>query len=167
MRINSTYSLSSMYKKRTIRKVIQSDLEGLKNVLDSCGLFPSELLEPMITNYFNDLKSNEIWYTCLDNNTPVAIGYCVPEKFTQGTYNLLALGVSQNAQRNGVASEMLNFLEDELKENDGRILIIETSSSDVQVGARELYKKSGYQQEAVVRDFWTEGEDKIIFRKKL
>lgn len=154
-------------KNDKIREVIHSDLDSLKIVLDSCGLFPSEFLDEMISDYFNNLDTNEIWFTYVENNSPISIGYCIPEKLTSGTYNLLAIGVSENHQRKGVAVEMMNFIEQKLKTIGARVLIVETSSDDAQIGARNLYQKLGYNQEAVIRDFWNEGEDKIVYWKKL
>jgi ribosomal protein S18 acetylase RimI-like enzyme len=150
-----------------IRAVTSADIDGLKKVADSSGLFPSEYLEEMISNYFNNPDTQEIWFTYIDNSKQVAIGYCVPEKLTNGTYNLLAIGVSQDSQRNGVATEMMNYVEQELKQKDGRLLIVETSSEDAQIGARKFYEKIGYTQMAVIKDFWNDGEDKIVFWKKL
>lgn len=154
-------------KNDKIREVIHSDLDSLKIVLDSCGLFPSEYLDEMISDYFHNLDTNEIWFTYVENNSPISIGYCIPEKLTSGTYNLLAIGVSENHQRKGVAVEMMNFIEQKLKTIGARVLIVETSSDDAQIGARNLYQKLGYNQEAVIRDFWNEGEDKIVYWKKL
>jgi len=150
-----------------IRAVIPSDLDGLKKVIDSSELFPSEYLEEMISDYFNNPDTQDIWFTYINHHKPVAFGYCVPEKLTDGTYNLLAIGVSQDSQRNGVAREMMNYIEQALKQKDGRILIAETSSDDAQIGARNFYQKIGYTQAAVIKDFWKDGEDKIVFLKKL
>lgn len=69
----------------------------------------------MISDYFNNPDTKDIWFTYIDNKIPVAIGYCVPEKLTEGTYNLLAIGVSQNIQRKGIASLMMNYVEQLLK----------------------------------------------------
>ncbi len=150
-----------------IRKVQMEDLIGLKEVLDSSELFPSEYFDEMISDYFNNANTEDIWFTCLDNNKPVAIGYCVPEKFTEGTYNLLAIGVSKDFQRKRIASAMIKYIEELLKHKEGRILIVETSSNDAQIGARNLYPKIGYTQVGVIKEFWKEGEDKVIFWKKL
>jgi ribosomal protein S18 acetylase RimI-like enzyme len=150
-----------------IRFVIKSDVDGLKKVVHSSGLFPSEYLDEMISDYFINPDTQDMWFTYLDNNTHLAIGYCVPEKLTVGTYNLLAIGVLQNNQRKGIASEMMNYIELHLKQLNGRILIIETSSDNAQIGARKFYNKIGYTQIAVIEDFWNDGEDKIIFRKRL
>ncbi len=150
-----------------IRAVTPSDTEGLKVVVDSSELFPSEYLDEMISDYFNNPDTQDIWFTYIDNNKQVAIGYCIPEKLTEGTYNLLAIGVLKESQGKGIASEMMKHIEQLLKQKEGRILIVETSSDDAQIAARNFYKKIGYTQEAVIRDFWKEGEDKIVFWKKL
>lgn len=150
-----------------IRPVSTSDINGLKKVIDSSELFPSEYLDDMMSDYFENPETQAIWFTYIDNNEQAAIGYCVPEKFTEGTYNLLAIGVSKHAQRKGIASQMMKYIEQQLTQKDGRILIVETSSDDAQIGARKLYQKIGYTQAAVIKDFWKDGEDKIIFWKKL
>ena len=150
-----------------IRSVTSADIDEIKKVVDSSGLFPSEYLNEMLSDYFNNADTRDIWFTYFDYNIPVAIGYCVPEKFTEGTYNLLAIGVSEDSQRKGIATEMMKYIEQLLKYKEGRILIVETSSDDAQIGARKFYKQIGYTQEAVIRDFWKDGEDKIVFWKKL
>jgi ribosomal protein S18 acetylase RimI-like enzyme len=150
-----------------IRAVEKADIIDLKIVVDSSELFPSEYLDEMINDYFNNLESQDIWFTYIDKDKPVAIGYCVPEKLTDGTYNMLAIGVAKEFQRQGIASDMMNYIENILKKADGRILIVETSSDDAQEGARNLYKKIGYTQVATIKDFWKDGENKIVFWKRI
>jgi ribosomal protein S18 acetylase RimI-like enzyme len=150
-----------------IRPIIKSDLDSLKQVLDSSELFPSEYLDEMIADYFTNPETPDIWFTCIEEDKPISIGYCVPEKLTDGTYNLLAIGVSQEHQRKVVAALMMEYIERMLKQSGARILIVETSSDDAQIGAGNLYHKIGYIQVAVIKEFWKEGEDKIVFWKKL
>ncbi|TAE52166.1 MAG: N-acetyltransferase [Bacteroidetes bacterium] len=150
-----------------IRTVTPADLNDLKIVVDSCELFPSEYLDEMIDDFFHNSETEDIWFTYMDHASPVAIGYCVPEKLTEGTYNVLAIGVMKTAQRRGIAAEMMKYIEQLLKDKGGRLLIVETSTDDAQTAARGFYQKIGYTQEAVIRDFWKEGEDKVVFWKKL
>lgn len=150
-----------------IRKVVLNDINALKEVVDSSGLFPSEYLDEMIADYFSNADTEDIWFTYVDNNIPVAIGYCAPEKLTNGTYNLYAIGVKKELQQNGIGRQMMCYLEKLLRKNNRRILIVETSSLDEYAIARNFYDKLGYRREAIIKDFWDEGEDKIIFWKKL
>lgn len=92
-----------------IRPVLKSDLIDLKIVVDSSELFPSEYLEEMISDYLNNPKTLDIWLTFIRNNKPVAVGYCVPEQLTDGTYNLKAIGVNKEFQRQGIATKMIIY----------------------------------------------------------
>lgn len=155
----------------TIRNVLPQDIGGLKEVLDSSELFPSEYLDDMIADYLNNPATEEIWFTCVaeDNHEDnhVAIGYCAPEKLTSGTYNLYAIAVRKELQGQGIGQKMMEYIETLLKGNNKRILIVETSSLERYALTRKFYDNLGYGQEAVIRDFWNEGEDKVIFWKKL
>lgn len=150
-----------------IRMITKSDTEHLKRVLDSIELFPSEMLDDMIYDYLNHPESQEIWFTATKNNIPISIGFCAPEKLTEGTYNLYAIGVKRDAQGKGTGGKMMNFIENYLKEKGHRILIVDTSGTDDFKKTRMFYEKLNYNQEAVIRDFWKEGDDKVVFWKKL
>lgn len=150
-----------------IREIGKNDIEYLKTVLDSINLFPAEMLEDMISDFFNNPQTEDIWFTATENEVPIAIGYCAPEKLTDGTYNLYAIGVKADHQGKGIGQKMMKFLEEKLKLERRRILIVETSGTDDFQLTRRFYEKIGYHTEAVIRDFWKEGDDKVIYRKKL
>ena len=44
---------------------------------------------------------------------------------------------------------------------------METSSTPAYDGARGFYRRNGYDEEARVRDYWTAGDDLVLFRKAL
>lgn len=150
-----------------IRNVISSDVEALKGILDSSGLFPSEYLEDMILPYLSDPTSEEIWVTYVQEGTLMGFGYCVPEKLTDGTYNLLAIAVDKMSQGFGIGSKMVSYLEEVLKRQKKRILIVDTSSGEEYVLTRSFYLKAGYSIVATIKDFWKDGEDKVTFYKRL
>lgn len=150
-----------------IRKVVRTDIEGLKEVLNKVELFPAEMLDDMISDYFNNPETEEVWFTSVQDNKPTSIGYCAPEKLTDRTFNLYAIGVQTNLQRQGIGKEMMNFIEEYLRSRGNRVLIVETSSMPEFNLTRAFYHKIGYTQEAIIRDFWKEGDDKVIFWKKL
>lgn len=150
-----------------IRPVIKSDLPALKQVLDSIELFPSEMLEDMISDYFNNPETTQIWFTAVRDEVPISIGFCAPEQLTTGTFNLYAIGVLNTLQGQGIGSQMMDYLEDTLRKKGHRILIVETSGTADFELTRTFYLKKNYTLEATIRDFWMEGDDKVIFWKKL
>jgi ribosomal protein S18 acetylase RimI-like enzyme len=152
---------------REIRKAIKNDVERLKEVLDTIELFPSEMLDDLMSDFFDNPETEAIWFTAIQDEKPCAIGYCAPEKLTDSTFNLYAIGVQDNLQGKGVGKKMMTFIEDYLRNQGGRILIVDTSSTPEFNLTREFYLKIGYIKEATIRDFWKEGDDKVVFWKKL
>ena len=152
---------------RQIRKVIKEDIPELKVVLDSSELFPSHLLDDMIRDYLNNEQSADIWFTATDEGKPISIGYCAPERLTEGTYNLYAIAVHKDQQRNGIGKQMMTYIENELRQNHNRILIVETSGKPEFEITREFYIKCNYVQQALIPEFYEKGDDKIVFWKKL
>jgi ribosomal protein S18 acetylase RimI-like enzyme len=109
---------------KEIRKVCKEDIEGLKRVLENVDLFPSEMLDEMISDYLINPESEEIWFTCTVDNKPISIGYCAPEKLTERTYNLYAIGVHADSQGQGIGKAMMDFIEKYLQDSGARILIV-------------------------------------------
>lgn len=150
----------------TIRPVEKSDIPALKAVLDSIDLFPSELLEDMISDYFEHSDTDALWFAAIEQNNAVALGYCSQEQLTEGTYNLHAIGVLQSLQGKGIGTEMMHYLEKQLKAAGHRILIVETSGTADFTLTRKFYENLQYTREATIRDFWGEGDDKVVYWKK-
>lgn len=151
----------------TIRPILVDDLPALKNVLDSSKLFPSELLDDMIADYLNNEESRDIWFTALRESQPISIAYCAPERMTEGTYNLYAIAVHKDHQNQGVGKEMMAYLETLLQKQGSRVLLVETSGLQEYERTRKFYDNCGYCREAKIRDFYSSGDDKIVFWKSL
>jgi len=150
-----------------IRSVVRQDIYALKSILDSIDLFPSEMLEEMISTYFTVPDSGNFWYTLEQDGIPVCFAYCAPEKLTDQTYNLYAIGVRADLHGQGLGGAMMNHIESDLKAKGKRILLVETSGTADFKLTRDFYLKKNYTLEATIRDFWAEGDHKVIFWKKL
>ncbi|TBN49066.1 GNAT family N-acetyltransferase [Paracoccus sediminis] len=129
-------------------------------------LFPADMLPEMIAPFL-DGASSELWLGCVSNGIASGFCYARAEEMTEGTWNMLALGVAADLHGQGLGSALVAALEDRLQAQGARIIIVDTSSSDAFARARNFYEKNGYELEARIRDFWADGDDKITFRKKL
>ena len=148
----------------SFRPVVSTDLQALKKIVSETDLFPSELLDDMISNYLQQQSETEYWL--VDENC-YSFAYIAHEKLTQGTYNILSIGVLPTYQSSGLGSALLKYTESFLLAKQVRLLIVDTSSTEEFTKARNFYLKNGYALEARIRDFWGPGDDKIIFRKAL
>jgi ribosomal protein S18 acetylase RimI-like enzyme len=150
-----------------IRKIKEQDLKHLKAVIDSNGLFPSDLLDDMTSDFLTNKTTTDIWLTKEVNNIPIAVIYCAPERMTEGTFNLYLIAIDKNQQGKGIGAEMMKYVENLLREKGNRILIVETSALPEFELTRKFYDKLSYKREAIIREFYQKGEDKVVFWKKL
>ena len=62
---------------------------------------------------------------------------------------------------------MLRHVEDDIRRLQGRILLIETSSLPHYHLTRKFYLKHGYEEAAVLKDFYADGDDLVVFRRRI
>lgn len=149
-----------------IRPVAAADLPALKAVIDGVGLFPSEMLDGMVEGHLAAQAGEDIWLTA-DEDGPVAVLFCAPERMTQGTWNNLLLAVHPSRHGRGVGASLLAHVEAVLRERGAHLLLVETSALPAFERTRRFYRFRGYEEEARIRDFYGPGDDKVVFRKAL
>ena len=149
-----------------IRPTKSEDIPALKVVLDETGLFPSDMLPDMLTGFLSE-ESEDIWLTCEDGGNAIGFCFAAPEALAEGTWNMFAIAVLPSSQGNGAGHAIVSALESSLRERGNRILIADTSGTADFALTRDFYRKNSYSEEARIRDFWAEGDDKVTFRKAL
>ncbi len=142
------------------------DVPSLKEVLDRTGLFPSDMLSDMLTPALAG-ETEAFWLTYRHDGKAVGFCYTVAEELAEGTWNMLALAVHPEFQGKGFGTALVSAAEQHLRDKGERILLVVTSGSDDFALTRKFYAQNGYEEEARIRDFWAEGDDKVIFRKAL
>ncbi len=149
-----------------IRPTAAPDLPTLRRVLEETELFPPDMLEGM---WRGSLQGDPpaLWFTALADGEPIAFCYAQAEPLTDGSWNMLAIGVRRAVQGTGVGAALTRHLEGELKKAGARILIADTSGVPGFAATRKFYRKQGYAEEARIRDYWEAGDDKVTFRKAL
>lgn len=141
-------------------------MAALKAVIDANGLFPAQMLDGMVAEHFSGEGGDQFWLT-YDDDEPVAVAYCAPERMTEGTWNLYLIAVHPSHHGSGRGTALLQHLERALAERGERLLLVETSGLPEFERTRGFYRKCGYDEEARIRGFYQAGEDKVIFRKAL
>lgn len=149
-----------------IRTVRREDLPELKAVIDATGLFPGEMLDDMAAPFLEGAATDEAWLAYVDG-VSLAVAYHAPERMTSGTRNLLLIAVRPDRQSEGIGRALMARVEADLASAGDRILLVETSGLPEFEATRAFYAGLGYDEEARIRDFYQDGEDKIVFRKAL
>ena len=142
------------------------DLPFLIDIVNTSGLFAGEMLTDMIGDNLDDESSQQHWVT-YETDKPIAVAYFAPEQMTSGTWNLYLIAVHTDHQGTGVGTQLMSYVEGLLKSKGERILIVETSDLKEFSLTRKFYEGINYQKEAHIREFYDEGEGKVVFWKKL
>lgn len=154
----------------SVRALEQRDVADVKSIIDETKLFPSEMIDEMVSPYLGGDVINQKWFVVQDTESTeslLGLAYYVPEKMTSGTFNLLLIAVKPTSQGKGVGKSLVAAVEQIIKADQGRLLLVETSGLPEYEKTRNFYVKLGFEKEATVREFYAEGEDKIVYRKKL
>lgn len=90
-----------------------------------------------------------------------------PTPLTDGVYDLYWIAVDPRDQGHGFGHLLLEFVENEVRQRQGRMLLIETSSKDSYGPTLRFYERSGYDEISRIKDFYRIEDDKVVFCKRL
>lgn len=86
---------------------------------------------------------------------------------TDGVFDLYWIAVDPNQQGQGFGQLLLRFVENEVRRQRGRMLLIETSSKESYAATMRFYLRSGYDEISRIKDFYRIEDDKVVYCKKL
>jgi ribosomal protein S18 acetylase RimI-like enzyme len=84
-----------------------------------------------------------------------------------GVFDLYWIAVDPRQQGHGYGQMLLKFVENEVRRQRGRMLLIETSSKESYAPTIRFYQRSGYDEISRIKDFYRIEDDKVVFCKKL
>jgi ribosomal protein S18 acetylase RimI-like enzyme len=90
-----------------------------------------------------------------------------PEEAADRVFDLTMIAVRPDLQGEGRGSALMRHVEQNLREQDQRMLLIRTSGTARYDQTRAFYKGLGYSEHARVPDYWTDGDDLVLFTTRL
>ncbi len=72
-----------------------------------------------------------------------------------------------NHQRMGLGLRLLELSEQAIGRMGGKRIYIETSGRPQYVPTRKFYERCGYVEDAVMKDFYDDGDDKVVYVRKI
>lgn len=155
-----------------IRPTTPEDTPALLDLATGTGVFkPHEIqaLNEVLDDYHAaNREGGHVCHTYQADGEPVlGFVYYAPAAMTDRTWYLYWIAVRKTEQAVGLGSKLLAFAEADVKRLGGRVLFIETSSLPLYDLTRRFYLKHGYEVNGQLRDFYTDGDDMVVFRKRL
>jgi ribosomal protein S18 acetylase RimI-like enzyme len=148
-----------------------SDIGAIADIVKSSGFFSVEeiaialelaeekLSQPLHSSYqflFAEDGKRVVGYTCFG---------LIPA--TSGSYDLYWIAIVEQLRGAGLGKDLMQRTEKIISDLDGKRLYAETSSRHQYQSTHSFYESCGYRKEATLKDFYMEGDSKIIYVKTL
>lgn len=147
------------------------DQTNVLDIIRKTGFFrPDEIrvAEELIGIYLDLPNQQDYQIVVVEDEKPQVVGYLAygPTPLTNGTYDLYWMAVSPEYQGKGYGKELVRWLEEKIRADKGRMIIIETSSQPKYEPTRRFYLNLDYREIARIPDFYGPGDDRIIYVKR-
>jgi len=155
-----------------IRPLVGKDRTALLSVLIKTRSFTSAEIDvamELIDIVLKDPIQKDYHVYCMVDVQDQAIGYICygPTPMAQGTFDLYWIAVDPDFQGQRVGSTLLNFLEEVLEAEGGRLILADTSTIPHYEKTQKFYLKNGFQEVARIPDYYHPGNDRITFCRRL
>ena len=154
-----------------IHPTVPADTPALLAIAEGTGVFkPMEIeaLQEVLDDYH--AENQNFGHKCVSyykDGQVIGFAYYAPASMTDRTWDLYWIAVNKQIHARGVGGELLKYVEEDIRRENGRQLYIETSSLPHYELTRRFYLKHHYDQEAILRDYYADGDDMVVFRKHL
>jgi GNAT superfamily N-acetyltransferase len=154
-----------------IRPTTPEETSTLVALAEETGVFkPFEIvaLREVLDDYHAfEHKHGHRAVTYFENDQPIGFAYYAPADMADRTWYLYWIAVSKKIQAKGVGGQLMKYAEDDIRSVNGRVLFIDTSGLPHYDLTRKFYFKQGYELGATLKDFYADGDDLVVFRKRL
>jgi ribosomal protein S18 acetylase RimI-like enzyme len=155
-----------------IRPLQSADRPAVAEIVYAVGNFkPLEIdcaLE-LVDIYLNNKDQNDYRVVVAEDEHGKVLGYTCwgPVPLTTGTFDLYWIATHPDAHGLGFGRALMLFVEERVREEKGRLLVLETSSKESYGNTVRFYFRLGYEEASRIRDFYDVGDDKLTFVKRL
>jgi ribosomal protein S18 acetylase RimI-like enzyme len=146
------------------RSQLVAIINGIDNFSGEEKVVAIELIDEAIAN-----PKHEYYNVYVFENEDKILGYhCIGKRaLTDGVFDLYWIVVGSNTQNLGVGKKLLDHSENFIMENNGRWILAETSSKDSYTATRNFYLRNNYSIVSQIKDFYSVGDNLIVFGKYL
>jgi ribosomal protein S18 acetylase RimI-like enzyme len=155
-----------------IRPFQKDDIQPMVEILRAAGVFKEEeiavAVELMEIVTQQKDQQDYITYTFADDADTVRGYYCVGHTpLTESTYDLYWIAVDPHVHGQGIGKQLLRHCEETVKQRGGMLIIVETSSQAKYDSTRAFYERQHYIEASRIKDYYSRGDDLVVYTKNL
>jgi ribosomal protein S18 acetylase RimI-like enzyme len=151
--------------------IMKSDASAVREIVKATNFFNSEEIDVAEELVLDRLKWGDSsgYYFVFGEIGSKVIAYCCygPILGTESSFDLFWIAVHPDFKGKGIGKKILFKSEDLMRDMGCVKVYAETSTQDLYIPTTIFYESSGYIKEAVIKDFYAEGDSKAIYVKRL
>ncbi len=148
-----------------------ADAEQIVSLTRAAGVLAPErvaALRDWVNDYLaQGAASMYRFLSCHQNGQVIGYSCYGPRWLTESAFDLYAVGVAPACQRRGVATALLRQTERDICVLAGNLVLVEVSGLPGWQPVRCFFEARGYHIEATIADFYADGDDQILYSKRL
>jgi ribosomal protein S18 acetylase RimI-like enzyme len=153
-----------------IRPLAAADRGPLEEVLRATDAFTEEEVQVALELIDLGLKSppssDYLFVVAAEGSSVLGYACWGPVPLTDRVHDLYWIAVDPRRQKGGVGRALLEEVERRLRAAGQRMLLIETASKESYASTRRFYERTGYDEVSRLRDFYRDGDDKVVYGKR-
>ncbi len=153
-----------------IRPATLADAPAVTQLVIAAKMFSQEeatFVPELFADFLSSPKDDRHGLVVLDEQGLLGVAYWRPVDMANGVVDLTMIAVDPAAQGRGFGRALMRHAEAQVRQAGQRLLLVQTSGTEQYAGTRRFYAALGYDEEARVRDYWSAGDDLVMFRLAL
>ena len=155
-------------------QVCDNDRQAVRQLVKATGFFSPaeqdiavELVDDALAQ--GEAAGYEFLFADNEERPGTLQGYACfgPVPLRPGDYDLYWIAVAPPGQRHGLGRQLIAEVERRAVARGALSMFIDTSGREQYLPTRAFYERSGYVVHEIVRDFYSPGDDKVVYRKQL
>jgi len=139
----------------------QDGADELTRLALDMGIQPTLILNEAL---IKGQEKSEYFFQFIEADSKIASYLCYGHiPCTVGSYGLYWIATHNNYRGKGMGKLILEKTHETIKNRNGRMVIAETSGTQKYISTRKFYENNGYKAEAIIKDFYQTGDDKIMY----
>lgn len=153
-------------------ELIPEDRNKIVKILETSGFFYDfeiEVAAELIDINLEKGTTASGYHFIVASENEKVVAYCCYgfDTCTQSSYNLYWLAVDPFYKNKGIGKKLMQEVEKSVAELGGSIIWLDTAGRKLYEPTRAFYSAVGYEKIASLPDYYSPGDDKIIFMKRL
>ena len=152
----------------------ESDRQAVRRLVEATCFFSAEeqdIAVELVEEALSQGKASgyEFIFLDVDSSSHELQGYTCfgPIPSRPGSYDLYWIAVAPCRQRHGLGKQLLQETERCALVQGATDIFIDTSGREQYRPTRSFYERMGYTAHEIIPDFYSRGDDKVVYRKQL